>query len=353
MENGLVQTSFEISTPFHTYPSIFIAPVWAQSFECFKEHCGLCCLTEKPNDISGVNNANLDKQICKLYNIKAKLCNKYGGRPDMCKSYPFFLGVEEGKIIASLDLECPGSNGKTSVPKTILENTFKSSSWNKRITFLNDCYEQAVLSPFLWFNAERDRYNIIKWIEEFYRKESFPYISEIRETIFRKLTGHTGEIPPIQISNIIERLIGAYIATRFESFNLGLFQAKGTKLKMLLFDENLVELKKTVFLYPRDFGNLEMEKSAYRLFRDYISLLLHRPYLSLATTLSISNGEQVGSNFFSSLCGVLGLVETSANIIALRDNLTTIDRETMREIISFCEGSILSTFIRPDIAKRF
>ena len=354
MENGLVQTTFEISTAFHTYHSSFVAPAWAKGFDCYKEHCGLCCLTEKPNVISGVNNSSLGKEICKHYDIKTKLCNEYDNRPDMCRSYPFFLGVEEGKIVVSLDLECPGSNGKTGVPRSILEDTFKSPTWNKHISFMNDCYEKAVLNPYLWFNAERDRDNIIKWISEFYRKESFPYISEIRETMLRKLTGQTDKkVPKIQISNIIARLTGAYSATRFESFNLGLFEAKGAKLKMTLFDENLVELKKTKFAFSGDFKNLQMEKDAYQLLQDYISLLLHRPYLSLATILSISNGEQVGSNFFSGLCGALAIFETGANIIALRDNLTTIDRETMREIFSFCDGNILSTFVRPDISKRF
>lgn len=51
MENGLVQTNFEVETQFFTYPSSFIVPVWAQGFDCFKEKCGFCCLTEKPNEV--------------------------------------------------------------------------------------------------------------------------------------------------------------------------------------------------------------------------------------------------------------------------------------------------------------
>ena len=359
MENGLVQTNFEVETQFFTYPSSFIVPVWAQGFDCFKEKCGFCCLTEKPNEVQGVHHETLNRPICKLYELKQRLCKKYPIRPELCKSYPFFLGVEAGRVIASLNLECPGSNGNKCVPKTKLEDTFNTAYWSRRITLLNDWYEKAVLSPFLWHNAERDRYNISDWVKEFYAmKKCFPYVDKVREIIFQKLNEQNGQnipevIPPIPISEISKDLTGAYIATRFESFSLGLLESKGTKLKMLFFDENMSVLKRTQFLAPSCFKELELDKDAHNLLIDYISLLLNRPFTSLAVALSGYNQEQVASNFISGLSGALALLEGSANIIALRDKLTTIDKDTMREIISFCEGNVISGFMRPDIQKYF
>jgi len=78
-----------------------------------------------------------------------------------------------------------------------------------------------------------------------------------------------------------------------------------------------------------------------------------RPYLWLAVQGYFINHAPIPLNFKWAISGALNLLDTSATIIASRDNLVVIDKQSMREIISFIEGNIMGTFTRPDNAMKF
>lgn len=354
MESGLLSKNFEISTPFFTFPATYVAPVWAQGFEC--KLCGLCCLTEKPNGVPEIHDTRLDRPICRFYDDRKRLCRKYDGRPELCKTYPFIIGVESGKIKVSASLECPGTNTKQPLDTNHITDLGKIDWISKWINYLNDCYENAVLNNNLWCNAEYVRDQITKWVQEsLIGVNYFPFSLKVIDAIRREFAVlfkiENYESPQISVPSFLRKIQGLYIATRFEAYSLGNVITKGSKLEMSLFDENLVKTKNVKIKIPYALSELKMDRNAQSLLNDYISLVLSRPYLSLATVLTSQNGRSVPINLLSTLSGAITQIDGGATVIARRDNLATVDRDSMREIISFCEGNVLSSFIRPDIVK--
>jgi len=177
-------------------------------------------------------------------------------------------------------------------------------------------------------------------------------LSEVTQLIFNTVAGlfdqKAPRIPPILVGSATKRTEGLYIATRFESHNLGLVKSRGSKIKIALFDNNLVEVKKTTLKTPSKFSELEMDKEAQRLLSDYASFLFSRPFLSLAAIIASMRHIPIPMILPRVLAGSFMPIEVGATLIAYRDNLERIDRDTMREIISFSEGTTHSAFISPD-----
>jgi hypothetical protein len=99
---------------------------------------------------------------------------------------------------------------------------------------------------------------------------------------------------------------------------------------------------------PTKSPDLEIEKAARKLLNDYVSLICNRPFLSLATRMCATiKPRPVPIYLLRSLAGSFVPLEIGATVIAIRDKLKTIDRDTMREIISFSEAAMLSRFRRP------
>jgi len=307
-------------------------------------------------DVPENKNTQLARAICGFYNIKRRLCKKYVARPLMCKMYPFWFGVEEGEIIVSTSLCCPATNSKNRIENSVLLELFEDKRVGKMVTLSNDCYERAVLLPGIWYNAQRIWKTIVTEVQGFFTNVTkFPVLERVRQIIVQivadSLKVSAPELHIYPVPRLFKHQEGPYIATRFESCHLGLVQVRGSKTMITLFDENLKRLKRIRMKTPTEFLNLEIDKSAKRLLDDYISFLCRRPFLSLAATLATTISPQPVPSYLSNiLSGSFLPMEVGATLIALRDNLKAIDRETMREIISFSEEAIVSSFKRPDIA---
>jgi len=352
MEKDLIQRAFQIPTNVFTYPAKYIAPIWAQGFECHAGDCGLCCLTEKPDKVSGIHNAQLDKAICQLYNTKTKICRRYMDRPDLCKLYPFFFGVEDGQVIIMASLECPGTCSDKTPRMELISELLKEPYFAGRLAFFNDCYEQAILYSDL-SDTKHFQTRLVPEIRSMFReRRHFPFLLEAVQLIYKVFAESFGEkvsiIPPFSVPALIRSTEGLYIATRFQSHDLGLVTTKGSKLKIVFFDEELREKKNVKKAIPTAFEELELDKGAQQLLYEYILFIMGRPYLSLSAVLAVLKQEPVSSNFARSIAGVFPPIEVGATLIAQRDNITRIDRDTMREIISFSEGNSRGSFIRPD-----
>jgi Fe-S-cluster containining protein len=352
MENGLIQLAFQIPTKVSTYPAKYVAPIWAQGFECYASDCGLCCLTEKPNNVSGIHNAQLDKAICQLFNTRTKICRRYVDRPDLCKLYPLFFGVEDGQVIIMTSLECPGTCSDKLPRVELISELMKEPYLAGRLAFFDNCYEQAILHSDL-LDTKCFQTRLVPEIRNMFReRRHFPFLLEAVQLIYKVLGESFGKkvstIPPFSVPAVIRSTEGLYIATRFQSYDLGLIRTKGSKLKIISFDEELREKKNIKKAMPTAFKELELDKGAQQLLYEYILLIMERPYLSLSAVLAVLNQEPVSLNFARGIAGVFAPIEAGATLIAERDNITRIDRDTMREIISFSEGNSRGSFIRPD-----
>jgi len=357
MDYGLTFQDFEIPTSLFTYPARFVSPVWAQGFECKRERCGLCCLTEKPSNVPTFHEVNIDKCICRFYDIKKRLCREYSKRPELCRTYPFFIGVESNRVIISTSLECPGTNTGKGADEVQIVKLFGEDQMTRWICLLDDYYEKAVLDDGLWANAEYVQHDISEKLQNYFtQKKCFPFSPEIAEVMYRRFSELANvrepKFPSASVATTIKTLEGVYIGTRLKSHSLGAVRIRGSKLEMCLFDENLSVVRRVRIRRLQKFSELEIDKEARSLLNDYFSLILHRPYLSLATVLAHLNNIPVPLNLLGSWGGAFTLVDASATLIACRDDLTTVDVDTMREIISFCEGNVLSSFVRPDIVKQ-
>jgi len=358
MNTDLVTKTFNISTQFCTYSAEYVAPVWAQGFECQSGICGLCCLTQLPTGVPQVHNSNVDKAICGFYDAERRLCRKYDRRPSGCRIYPFSFGVVEGQILISASLECPGTNSKESIQQGVILNMFNEPSVLKRITLMNDYYEKAVLFPNIWGRGDQVWKSLTSEVQGYFSNQKcFPFLSEATQLIFETVAGLFDEkapkIPLISVGSATKSTEGLYIATRFESHNLGLVKSRGSKIKITLFDNNFKEIKKTKLKTPANFLELEMDKEAQRLLSDYVSFLFSRPFLSLAAIIASMEHISIPMILPKVLAGSFMAIEVGATLIACRDNLERIDRDTMREIISFSEGTIHSAFNRPDKLRTY
>ena len=117
-----------------------------------------------------------------------------------------------------------------------MAGAFKTQYAINTINYLNDCYEQAVLDDGLW-DFTQDTWNDLthKIRDYFGQNNSFPFLSEVTKLICTKLPKSFGqrtrETPRFSISTLIKDTQGLYIATRFESHNLGLMETKGSKIE--------------------------------------------------------------------------------------------------------------------------
>ncbi len=358
MQNHLVKTTLNIKTQFFTFPATFIAPTWAKGYKCEAGICGLCCLTASPGNFPHRPFAKLDRSICAHYDVKRRLCKKHSERHPVCKMYPFLFGVEDGQVLISTCLECPATNRESNIEPKVLLEVFESPDFSQQLILMNDYYEHAILSPYIWGGADHIWHTLTKQIQDFFsRKTEFPFLSEFRNILVNTVTdspGITSKIPPIPPIAKLASRAEHYIATKFESSGICLVKANGPKTMIVLFDENLKRKKAVKMKTPTKSLDLKIERAAHKLFNDYVSLICNRPFLSLATrmTTTIKPHIPVPIYLLNALAGSFVPLEIGATLIATRDKLKAIDRDTMREIISLCEAAMLSRFRRPDAIMR-
>jgi hypothetical protein len=261
-------------------------------------------------------------------------------RPTSCRVYPFLLGYELGKFIISPSLECPGCISEPEIDEKIIHNIFENYNFIGTVNTLRRIYKIIML------DSNQEQHINLKWndfkkdIQNFFnQKISFPFLTNFFSSIY----GERLEIPAIGAFKMTE---GFYIATKFTSHHIYCAKTKGNKISIRRFDDiNEIE---HIELKPK-YLDIGMDDGATNLFRDYISLLCSRPFLSLASVLKFNQHDN--KNAFQHLQGCfngsLRTVEAGAALIAQRDNLTIIDRNSMREIISYAEGNTHSLFINP------
>lgn len=352
MKGNLTTKTFNISTPYFSYPVKFVAPVWAQSFKCQSGQCGLCCLTQLPTGVSQIHNADLDRPICGFYDIKKKFCKKYASRPAVCKTYPFLFGVEEGQILVSASLECPGTSSRTAFKKEAISDLLDEPYVIRVITHMSDCYEYAILDPNIWSQAHEIWNVVVRKLKDYFRHRThLPILPNVIELVWKALMDFTKQevpkFPPVSVRRAIKNTDGLYIATRTEAYSLGLVKVRGSKTSMSLFDNDLRTISNTRIKTPTKFSDLELNREAQHLLNDYVSLICSRPFLSHAAIVAKLEHVPVPINLVRTLSGSFVPIETGATLIAHRDGLETIDRETMREIIGFSEGNTHSLFTSP------
>ena len=342
MEGGLIERSFDIAVGPVSYPGKFVIPAWAQGFECQVGVCGKCCLTEKPSDVPEVYNAKIDKGICGFYDFRRKSCLRYSNRPLGCRLYPFFFGVEEGEVIISKSLECPGTLSQES-----LLEIFSDPALHQTIAYLDVCYRKT-------FHHIEDRNrakNLLTTITEaaqksLHQRSRFPFLLDaIRPILDQK--GAYSQTSLFSVVGLAKRMGGLYIATRFKSNYLCLAETNGLRAKMIVFDENLNELKTVKVRLPANFLDIEIDRKAQQLMHNYISFVSSLPFLSLAALLEHHSRIPVPNNVLGSLTSLFASIEIGATLIASRDKLRVIDFDIIREIISFSEPTTRNAFANP------
>lgn len=357
MNTGLVTKTFRVKTRFFSYPAKFIAPIWAKGFECQIGLCGLCCITGTPGDIRLKHNAQLDRSICGFYDVERSTCQRYAERPEVCRMYPFLYGVEDGQVLVSTSLDCPATNSESTISRKVLLDLFKVPFVNQTITVMNDSYEMAVLNPLIWDRADSVWQMLKSKVQRFFDKvTNFPFLSEatiqIYEPVANVLKTEPPKVPPASFTKLVEMCQGLHFATRFSSHRLFLVDLKDSEIWMTLCDNKLRNVSKTKIRTPRELLDLEIDKEARNLLRDYIALLCNRPFLGLAAMIATRTHYSLLSYLPNIFAGCIMPLDIGATLIAYRDRLRKIDEDIMREVIGFAETMVLGTFRRPDVAMQ-
>lgn len=346
----------QVQTKDKTYPFRFFSVRWARSFQCLAGLCGLCCLVELPSDVPRKHSDLLDKSICGFYDSRQKSCSRYSKRPFGCRIYPFFLGVEDGVIYLSTMLGCPATNHETEIEENTITRMLSDPEVYTGVIWLDQNYMRARQDSRLWMNAENICHALSSNIMEFFRRKSeFPLMSEFKDVALTAVDDllHIPEsqrkhfaIP--QMHNLVRAIARSYLATRFDSTKIYTMQVKGSKILMKCLDPIKGTAGRIRCKIPAKSLCLGIERKAKEMLEDYMALMLQRPFLSLAASAVLLYPTCVPFLYTDNLVGSVVNLEVGASIIAERDHLTTIDADSMREIISFSEISLISQFNRPD-----
>ena len=356
MENGLLSKSCEMRIGEAAFRIEFVAPKWARSYECTPGTCGLCCLAELPQKVPRKHDSDLDQTICQFYNVRQKKCLKYSERPFGCRIYPFFMGVEEGVILTSTMLGCPGTNRKSEIDPHVLAETFGDSSVAPIVLQINKIYERAKQEYALWKDAAHIWRNLSNVAGDFLlQRTHFPFASNFKDFMLNTVDDLL-EIPKSErrhftipsIAALLSHTVRSYIATRFSSSKLYFIKVRGSKTVIISLGEQKNEVARIKIKTPTRPLFLEIEKDAKNILEDYFILLLKRPFLSLATQSLFFFPTCVPILLSDTLVGSILHLEIGATFIASRDSVTSIDVDSMREIISLSDALALGLFRRPD-----
>ncbi|UCE16665.1 MAG: hypothetical protein JSV12_03415 [Candidatus Bathyarchaeota archaeon] len=291
------------------------------------------------------------KLICGRYNPEKKRCKKHLVRRFGCRVFPTIFGIEEGTIVTSMMLGCPATNSNVEIDPRVLVRALSDPYILRAIVEMDILYKEAKTNE-LWKEADRFWVDLSDKVGTFFnRKKSFPFVSEIKDLVFGavddyleipKLKREHSEPPPW--SKLVFNVARGYIATRFESCRAYYIKIRGQETTIISTDSQLQDRRETKIKTPEGPPNLELDDGARDLFSDYVSLMFKRPFLSLAATCLELGPRYVPMYLSELLVGSLVSLEIGAAIISSRDELTRVDRDTMREIISFSEPVVLNQF---------
>jgi len=351
MKASFIEKTCEVKTKHATFPIRFHAPIWAKGYKCEPGTCGLCCIVQRPEKVPNRFLDVFPKLICGYYDPEKKKCRRHLQRRFGCRVFPFIFGVEEGVVVTSLNLGCPATNSSLEVDPRVLVRALSDPYILRAIVEMDILYKEAKNNE-LWKEADRFWVSLSDKVRSFFdRKKSFPFVSELKDLVFEaaddfldipKLKREHGELPPW--SKLVFNVARGYIATRFESCRAYYIKVRGSETTMISVDSQLQDRREVKFKTPEGPSELELDKGARDLFSDYVSLMFKRPFLSLAATCLELGPRYVPMYLSELLVGSLVSLEIGAAVISSRDELRRVDRDTMREIISFSEPVVLNQF---------
>jgi hypothetical protein len=220
------------------------------------------------------------------------------------------------------------------------------------------CHNAAASKPAIWADA----LNTWKTLGNAVRASvansvSLPLLPRITDVSTEAVANFLGTpketVAPSSFRKTLIRLSGIYIATRFDTHNLCSVRTKGQKTIITLLDSDfriVKHKKKDTPLLP---SCLEIDDRAKNLLRDYVNFLINRPFPSLGAIISVAgNDRPVPFNILSTFIGNFTVFDAGATLISMRDDLDRIDADSIREIISFSDCVLLSTFNGPEAIFR-
>ncbi|RLI47017.1 hypothetical protein DRO69_01740 [Candidatus Bathyarchaeota archaeon] len=351
MKANFIEKTCEIKTKHATFPIKFYAPAWAKGYKCEPGTCGLCCIVQRPEKVPDQFLDIFPKLICGFYDLEQKKCKRYLQRRFGCRVFPFIFGVEEGAIVTSTMLGCPATNSNLEIDSGVIVRALSDPYILRAIVEMDILYKEAKNNE-MWKEADRFWVSLSDEVRNFFkRKKSFPFVSELKDLVFDaaddfleipKLKREHSELPPW--SKLVFNVARGYIATRFESCRVYYIKVRGSETIMISVDSELRDRREVRFKTPEKSPDLELDNGAHNLFNNYVSLMFKRPFLSLAATCLEFGPRHVPVYLSELLVGSLVSLEIGAAIISSRDELTRVDRDTMREIISFSEPVVLNQF---------
>lgn len=357
MRNVLFERKFEINTSYGTFPIKFVAPTWAKGFRCLAGSCGLCCLSALPETVPKKHFQLLDTTICHFYDYSKKICNKYDQRPWACRTYPFIFGVEDEIVNVSANLSCPATNDERDIELDELRKTFSDPTVERSIEWLRLLYKATKESE-LWMEADKVWKIVSRKVEKYFNSLSaFPLLSELQSLALNTVDERLGiprserqhpEIPPM--TRLVEETAKIYVATTFRSCKVCRIRTRGAKMYFVLFDPSTEKVTKVKTRTPTKTPQLEIDKRSRQLLADYASLIVRRPFLSLAAVSSELFHQAIPIGSVDHLIGAFVPLEVGAAVVASRDSLSEVNQEAMRESISFAEECVLGQFRSPDRA---
>ena len=333
----------------NSYDVVFTYPDWASGLGCLS-NCGYCCISELPANVPTRFKPRISKVICAHYDMKKQLCSNYSNRPFMCKLYPLIIGLEDEEIKLSAMLGCPATN-KNNLDIDFIRNTLQDAYFS---TYIQNLQQYMIRNPSddswkqvdsFFKTTKNDLLNLVS------DSEYFPTFNKVNELLTTNLCTFLG-IPftKTKMPTVRERLAqdikntGVYIATRFSSFDCLNVSLRGNRVTTICLDG---KRKKFSLIQPQ----LSLNQEALEIFKDYIEFLFKRPLLYLTTIVSFVHKRPSVVTARDIMWSVMNYLDVAITLIGSRDRLTEINKDSLREMLSYIEPDISAMFVRPDIGQ--
>ncbi|PVX26103.1 MAG: hypothetical protein CW691_02460 [Candidatus Bathyarchaeum sp.] len=350
---NIIETEFLINTPFSSFQARVVTPKWSKGFECTPQTCGLCCISELPNNMPTKDFKPFNCRICCKYNTENKMCKAYDKRPWGCKTYPFLFGFENGTLIISPSLECPATNEEEMNFEAIKES-FSESQVAKSLEEQELIFYKVKGSK-IWKNADKFWLKLSNEISDVLNlSPNFPVMENAKSLILEVHNNYYNIKSPMPkhphmnviLSDMLKNKGG--IATNFDSNNPYYVRVKKGRARIISLELNSNKIEETYVGFPDKPLELEMDIGALKILKDYVKLLMKRPFLALST-ISLGIAPRYISTFaISNLMGAFVNLEAGATFYACKNEVNKLDSNAIREIISFADGCLMSQFRNPE-----
>ena len=144
----------------------------------------------------------------------------------------------------------------------------------------------------------------------------------------------------------------SFISTNFESNNIYFVRIQKFKVRLTIWNPKTGEIKIVKTRLTSQPKKLEIKKDGMELLRDYFSLLFKRPFMSLSAVNLTILPRMIPALLGSIFTGSFVHLEAGANLLAHKFSADGIDRNDMRELVSFADSCLLSQFRNPEKSIR-